>query len=276
MFAGTAVAVIAGSGPDQLKRDADLKTLAGAVENWLARVAMHDVNDEDDPLSRYALAGRYYTAMLGEETFDRLLDRAEIPTDAKYQHAKRLSGLAQLQLDLPWIAASVPYWTGRLMELFARDRVDLDRALVARLGKRCASAYEACRKLGLESTLFEHEVHLTGLITALIGRDANVVRERLRWVKKKDDKRLRDNTAMWIGDTARFLDQEWFNEVLAMWRDELDYKPKYFWIAWRAALGGAPEHALMTAKLAADRFKDDPSFSEEYEFMRGVLKPAVK
>lgn len=271
MFATIGIAVLEGTGPGKLKNNGDLKTLARAVENWLAQVAFHDVDDEEDPLMRYASAGRYYTAIFGEDAFGRLLDQAEAPSDNRGDHANRLGGPAQMPIDLPWISISVPFWTMRMMELFERDRVTLKRDVVAQIGKRSAAAFEACRKLGLESSRFDHQAHLVALITSLIGRDANVVRERLRWVKNKNDKKLRDDTAQWIGDTARFLDLDWFNEVLAIWQDELDYKPKYFWIAWRAALNGAPEHALMAAKRAAERFKDDPSFAEEFQFMQQLF-----
>ena len=101
------------------------------------------------------------------------------------------------------------------------------------------------------------------------------MRERLAFVKQKDDKRLRDDTAQWLGDAARFLPLDWYANVLGIWKEELDYKPKYFWIAWRAALTGAPRHALMVAELAAKQFKDDPSFTEEYAFMKQVLEKAA-
>ena len=64
--------------------------------------------------------------------------------------------------------------------------------------------------------------------------------------------------------------------VLLAWQEVVDYKPKYFWIAWRAALNHAPQQALMAAKLAAERFPEDPAFSEEYGFMCTLLEhPAI-
>lgn len=268
LFCSTGITVLEGIGPRELRRNGDLRAVAKAVESWLANIAFRDLEDEDDALGRYAMAGRYYAAMQGQEAFNQLLAQADPPAETKADHASRLTGLAQAQIDLPWIALSLPYWSIQAMDLFDRGKTDLKRDQVAMLGKRCAAAYAACRTLGIENTHFDAQAHLVALITALVSRDAEVVRERLRWVKSKNDKRLRDDTAQWLGDTARFLDPLWFGEVLALWRDEVDYKPKYFWIAWRAALSGAPEHALMAAKLAAERFKDDPSFAEEYEFMR--------
>jgi hypothetical protein len=121
----------------------------------------------------------------------------------------------------------------------------------------------------------EDELHFADLVTALVRQDEDLLRARLRWVKDKDDKRLRDNTAQWIGDAARFLPIDWFGRVMTAWREEIDYKPKWFWIAWRAHLGGADQHALVAAKMAADRYPEDPSFAEEYEFMRRLIEPEV-
>ena len=74
-------------------------------------------------------------------------------------------------------------------------------------------------------------------------------------------------------DAARRLDPAWYAKVLAAWDEEVHYKPKYFWIAWRAALNKAPQHALLAAKLASERFPDDPAFTDEYAYMRQVLEP---
>jgi hypothetical protein len=278
MFSALAIEVLQGAGPDRLKKDADLKRLAGAVESWLAHIAFRDTEDKDDIVTRYASAGRYYAAMLGKDALDRLLESVPLPTQEpdKNDQLQRLGGLAQMQLDLPWIALSPPYWTSRLMERFERERTTIDRDQVIALGKRCADTYAACQKLGIDSPNYEREGHLAAFITALIAHDANTVRERLKWVKQKDDKVIRDDTAQWIGDVARFLDDEWFSQVLAMWRDEVDYKPKYLWIAWRAALAGAPSPALLTARFAAERYKDDTTFREEYEFMKTLLEAKTK
>lgn len=273
LFCAMGIEILQGSGSTQLRRNADLRALAKAIESWLANIAFHDVNDEDDVLSRYALAGRYHAAIHGAETINALASNAEQPTEAKADHTTRLAGSAQLQIDLPWIGISVPYWSGQLFELFERDRADLKRELVVSLGKHCAEALAACRKLDIENNRFDEQAHHAALIVALITHDVSTVRDRLRWVKNKNDKRIRDDTAQWLGDTARYLDIVWFEEVLGLWRDEVDYKPKYFWIAWRAALNHAPAHALKAAQFAALRFKDDPSFAEEYEFMKQLFTP---
>ena len=277
MYTAMGVEVLSGAPADELPKSADLQTLARSIQDWLNHVAFHDIDEPEDALSRYSVAGRYYATMLGEDRLLALVEAAELPKKADYDHAKRIGGLAQLQLDLPWIKLSVPFWTTRLMELFEKERTTLDKAQVARLYKQVQEAHRASSKLGLEHQLFDRNLHLCGVIAAVVAQDADGLRERLRHVKAKDDKRLRDDTAQWLGDVARFVPLDWYRQVAQIWKDELNYKPKYFWIAWRAALNGGPQHALEVAKLAAETFKDDRSFADEYELMtRLFAKPAAK
>jgi hypothetical protein len=100
------------------------------------------------------------------------------------------------------------------------------------------------------------------------------VRANLKLVKQRGDKDWYDETSRTIGDTARRLDLAWFATVLKAWDDEVHYEPKYFWIAWRAALGKAPKHAQMAAELAVKQFPANPAFPEELAFMRQVLPEA--
>lgn len=276
MYVAMGVEVLNGAPADELPKSADLQTLARSVQDWLNHVAFRAIDEPEDSLSRYSIAGRYYATMLGEDRLLALVDAAELPKKADHDHTKRIGGLAQLQLDLPWIKLSVPFWTTRMMELFEKERTTLDKPLVARLYKQVQEAHRASAKLGLEHSLFDRNLHLCGVIAAVVAQDAEGLRERLRHVKAKDDKRLRDDTAQWLGDVARFVPIDWYRQVAQIWKDELNYKPKYFWIAWRAALNGGPQHALEVAKLAAETFKDDRSFADEYELMsRLFTKPAA-
>ena len=179
--------------------------------------------------------------------------------------------------SLPWIKLSVPFWLNALERRFEREKETIDKPAAIAIGQQIAASFAQVKELGFAATFLEHEEHIGGLITALLAQDEKALRERLRFVKEKDDKRLRDDTAQWLGDVARFLPMDWYQTVLKCWVDEVDYKPKYFWIAWRAALNKAPKHALLVAKFAAERFTDDPTFAEEYAFMRTVLEqPAAK
>lgn len=282
MYSGIAVEVLDGIPQDELTTNPDLQLLARSLQDWLTSIAFHDIDEPEDALSRYSIAGRFYTAMLGEDNLMKLIDSVELPKKNERDHAKRIGGLAQLQLDLPYVKLSVPFWSSQLMQLFERERTTLDKKQVAALAQQVKISYDASKALGLEHNLFERNLHLVQVISATIAQDANLLRERLKWVKEKDDKRLRDDTAQWLGDVARFVPLDWYQQVVQIWKDELNYKPKYYWIAWRAALNHAPQHALKVAEFAKNEFKDDLSFAEEYEFMKalfaqpGATIPAVK
>ena len=275
MYVGIASQVLDGINSDELTTNADLQLAARSVQDWLNMVAFHDVDEPEDALNRYATAGSFYAAMLGEERLDALLASIELPKKNDRNHAKRIGGLAQLQLDLPWIKLSVPFWTGRMMELFEKERTTLDKGEVAKIMKNIRIAYDACVKMGLDHPLFDRNLHLSLVISAMIAQDDKLLRERLKWVKEKDDKRLRDDTAQWLGDAARFVPLEAYKNVLKAWKEELNYKPKWFWIAWRAALNGAPQHALVVAEMAKNEFKDDLSFTEEYDYMKKLFDAPV-
>ncbi len=274
-YAGIVIELVSRLGHDQLPGDADLQALTGSVQKWLDAIAFHDVEDDSSVLGRYAAAGHWYAAVQGEEALDAALDQATPATNAKLKHTVRLAGAKQLTHDLPWIRASVPFWYDRMARLFRRNNEHLDPKQVAHLAIRLAEARAATAALGLTTPQSEILADLGAEIAALVAKDEKGLRAVLKRVAEKNDKTLRDDAAQWLGDTARFLDLEWYAKVLDAWRDEVDYKPKYFWIAWRAALNKAPAQALMAAKLAAERFKDDTAFTEEYGFMQAVLAPGA-
>jgi len=120
--------------------------------------------------------------------------------------------------------------------------------------------------------MLEQPVHFAQLNAAVIAGDDKALRERLRHVKKQNDKRLRDFTAITLGSLAPACDAKAWQGVLKAWADEVDYKPKWFSIAWTAVIAGAPANALATARMAATRFRDDASFAEEAAFMEQLLK----
>lgn len=272
MFVSLGLNLLDGAGPAAMPGDQTLQTVIHDVQEWLNNIAFHDVDEPADVLLRYGQAGQLYAAVLGREAFLDMLDHAALPTSIAYDHTKRVGGMAQLSMDLPWIKLSVPFWFQLLAEQFEREKDTLDKALVLRLGKGLAEAYAACTDLGYDENFLDHQSHLAAVIVALFTQDEKALHERLAYVKSLNDKRLRDDTAQWLGDPARFLDTGWYAKVLNIWKEELNYKPKYFWIAWRAALNKAPKHALLVAKMAAEEFSGDPAFTEEYEFMRRLME----
>jgi hypothetical protein len=246
--------------------------VACSVQDWISEVAFSDVERPEDILYRYSIVGRFYGAMVGHDSLMKLIHSSALPKKNDRDHTKRVSGLAQFQADLPWIKLSGPFWSAQLMELFARERTTLDKKQVAALAKQVTMACDASRMLGLENSLIDCHMHLAQVIDAVINQDANLLRNRLHWVKERDDRQLRDDTAQWLGDVARFVPLEWYQQVIQIWRDELNYKPSYLWIAWRAALYGAPQHALKVAELARMAFIDDSTFEEEYKLITSVLE----
>jgi hypothetical protein len=275
-YVGAAIAVV------RTARDAPgapAQQAARSAQRWLDDLAFRDVDDPDDVLVRYAVAANFYAAVLGDEAFHRLLDGVAPPTPpaagaTPTDHTARVGGLAQLPADLPWIAASTPYWFSRLSQQFAGDAaMPADRTAwnteTVRLARQVVAAAAATRALGYDGPAVGHLEHLAQVIAALVGRDAEALAARLDAVVDRDDKRLRDDTAQWLGDAARTLDLDWYGRVIDLWRERVHYKPKWFWIAWRAALAG-PEgrpHALLVAERAAQAYADDPTFAEEYAFM---------
>ncbi len=273
-FAGTGIALLKEAGTAKLATDPTLQGVAHAVQDWLNSVAFRSADEPDEAVVYYATAAAFYRAMLGAERFDPLVEAAALPS-VDTDHTKRIGGLPQLSLDLPWIRAAVPYWNMRIAELLDKDKDSVDAKEIVRLGARMDEANAQCVKLSIEHPSLAHAYHLGSVAVALVGKDEAKLRALLRTVAQKNDKRLRDDTAQALGDPAKFLDLDWYRQVIGAWNDEVHYKDKYFWIAWRAALSKAPKHALMVAEIAAKRFADDPAFAEEYAFMQQVLLPAA-
>ncbi len=308
-FAGAGIDALKQGGSVALTTDPSLQAIARSVQAWLDHIAFRDTDETSGAMFRYAAAAAYYDAILGDKEFDALLFANDSATTAAAapatatgsaavppvlpglpaagrDHRQRLGGLAQLPLDLPWIRISVPYWFSRLAGLFGGD--DLDRAQVARLGRHFEEAYAACERLGIRHPQIEFEHHLGRLLVALAAQDQAGVEARFDFVVAKDDKRLRDDTAQWLGDAARSLPLDWYRQVLGRWNAaaersdrahgnaESQFKATYFRIAWRAALAQAPYQALMAADLAAAEFKDDPAFTEEAAAMHQQFGAAAQ
>ena len=277
VLAGTAIACLDGAAQSDLAADPDLQLAARFAQVWLDRIAFRDVDDPGEALMRYATAGKAYATLLGSaERFQALIDAAPLLAAGAEPPRRRVGGIAQVVLDASWIKACPPYWTSRLMDLFDRDQETFDPANALGLADQALTASKAIRGTPLDSPRMTLQAHLVELVRALIAKDEKALRENLRQVKLRGDKDWYDETSQWIGDTARRLDPIWFAIVLKTWNEEVHYEPKYFWIAWRAALGKAPQHALMAADMAVKEFPRNPSFVDELAFMRQVLVPAVE
>lgn len=270
MLSGTAIACLEGVKQEELAKEPELQVAARFAQVWLDRIAFHDIDDAGEALYRYASAGHAYATLLGEERFQALLEAAPRP-GADTPPRRRVGGIAQVVLDAGWIRRSPPYWSGRLLDMFSRDKDAFDRAAALRLAAAAIEAAEAVKGTPLDHPRIALQTHLVRLVQALLEQDEAALRALLRTAKDSGDKDWVDDTAQWLGTAARWLDPAWYGTVLRAWHEEIDYKPKYFWIAWRAALNKAPQHALMAAEAAARIYPNDQAFADELRLMRQVL-----
>jgi tetratricopeptide (TPR) repeat protein len=247
------------------------RELWNATETWLRDVAFNEQEDASSLMQAYALLARAYQATLGKEDLLRRLDSVSTPSATRADHRQRLGGLAQVASDLPWIKASLPFWWAQFAEYLGKDAAKPSQAELDRLVAGLRAALAAQRTLELADSQLEMMGHEARVAIAIVTGDLPALRERLQHVKRLNDKRLRDDTAQLLGDSARLIPLDRFKQVMQAWVDEVDYKDKYLWIAWRAALVGAREHALHAAAVAAARFKDDPAFVAEHRFMMEKL-----
>lgn len=270
IFCLTSIAVL-GEDPNLLT-SVEGKTLAKIVDRWLANVAFARLEDAGDVTAAYANVGQVLAMVLGQDWLDSALTKAAMPTDRNYQHYLRAGGLCQIRQDIPWIKASSAWWSLRIAKLTERRLDKLDTAAFKIAADGLAAAMKVTKELDLEDAQGDRQAEEMAFVVALILKDEAKVRATMKEVKRLNDKRMRDDIAQQIGDQARFMDDAWFNKVVGMWKAEIDYKDKWLWIAWRAALGKAPEKAQRVADLAAERYKDDPAFVAEAKAMRASLK----
>lgn len=270
IFCLTSIAVL--SEDPNLLSTPEGKTLAKVVDHWLAGVAFARLEDAGDVTAAYASVGQVLAMVLGQDWLDGALTKASMPTDRNYQHHLRAGGLCQIRQDIPWIKASSAWWSLRIAKLTERRIDKLDSAAFKIAADGLAAAMKVTKELDLEDAQGDRQAEEMAFVVALIRKDEAKVRATMKEVKRLNDKRMRDDIAQQIGDQARFMDDAWFDKVVGMWKTEIDYKDKWLWIAWRAALGKAPEKAQRVADLAAERYKDDPAFVAEAKAMRASMK----
>jgi hypothetical protein len=258
------------TGLAELDENLSLASLLVPLEYWLARIAFHDVSEGGEIMTRYATAGSYYRTMLGWDCLRHALADVAYPTGPR-DHTDRLPGLPQFKRDLPWIKASVDFWAGALGYLFRKDAETLEVKDVLDLAREIEGAYAAGNRLGFQSLTFEQLSHGTGVCVALVTQDRDALRLAFRRIHDLGDKGYRDLTRGWLSTTARFLDVAWFRQVLEIWKEEVDYKPSWFAIAWACRLNKAPDHALVAVELGAAAYPDDDAFQEELAFMKELL-----
>ncbi len=267
-YVASGIALLLATRDGELGESDDAETIEAGIAEWIAQLAFRELDPSDSPLSRYAVVARYYEARFGASEIVARIEVSPLPTDGAIDHAVRGDDDAQIERDLSFARVSPTFWASELAGLFAKERTTLDVERVAALARRSAQAREEARALGLEHRGFEREAREVRLIAALASGDEPALRAELREIKLESDRRMRMNAASWIATASRFQTLSQFQSVVAIWREQVDYKPMWFWIAWTAALSGATDQALLVAKSAASEYSDDRAFVEEYEFMQ--------
>lgn len=261
-------------GPAALLDDPAYAASVDRLQRYQQHLAMYEDDEPWQTVGTYGQLGLTYGTLLGYDHFDALLAEAQLPPETDtVDHHRRRSGIAQLPFDLPWIRIAPQYPIGRI-SLLRDEEGPLDRELIEQLRGDLIAAAAECGARGLESPFLYDAIHAGELIAALLLEDAEALTHLLGEVAERNDKRLRDRTASTLGEWAKHCSMDWWQQVLDIWVQEVDYKPKYYLIAWQAKLNDAPEHALATAALAAERFADDAAFVHEYDFMRQLLTEA--
>ncbi|MFI5314673.1 MAG: hypothetical protein ACHQ6T_03150, partial [Myxococcota bacterium] len=267
-YVSSSIALLFATREGELANAAGRAALAGAAGHWVRDLAFRELDPSESPLSRYAVVGRLLEATTDPAQALARIEAAPLPADPALDHTQRSDGPEQLERDLSFVRISPAFWGSEVSALFAKEKRELDPAQVADLARRAHRARDEARALGLDHRDFEHELRELRLVTALVAGDEAKLRVELRDIKLENDRRVRMNAASWIAGVARFQTVPQFARLVEIWREEVDYKPMWFWIAWSAALNGATDHALLVARTAAREFGDDRAFVEEYQFMR--------
>ena len=241
------------------------------ADRWLNELAFLDTGERDDVMAAYALVGQLDSALIGEAEFDMLLDQASEPTMWTDSHRKRLSGLPQLRLDLPWIRICVPYWAERLSSCMGGHQNPIDEKNALHLIARLQSAIDSCARLEMNAPYLDQTRRWVGLMDSLLRHDEDGLRSLFRRYAERHDRKSDEMLTNNLAALARHLPPTWFRRVLTLWDETAATKPGYFALAWGCAQSEAIPQALEVGALAAQRFADDPAFVDEFIYLQHVL-----
>jgi len=267
-YVSTGISLLIATREGELATRPERSLIEANIARWIDKLAFRELDPSENALARYAVVARFYEARFGEAEIVARIIAAAPPPQGAIDHALRGDGEAQVERDLEFARISPTFWASELAGLFAEKHKTLDQARAAELAQRSEQARSEARAIGLDARGFEREAREVRLIAALATGDEPALRSELREVKLENDRRVRMNAASWIANSARFQTVPRFARVVEVWREEVDYKPMWFWIAWSAALSGATDQALLVAKSAAGEYPDDRAFVEEYQFMK--------
>jgi hypothetical protein len=266
-YVSSGIALLFATREGELAAAPERASISRLAWRWIRELAFRELDSTESPLARYAVIGRLWEATGDPAQTLAEIEAAPLPSDTLLD-APRSDGPEQRVRDLSFVRISPTFWAAELSALFAREQKTLDPQRVLDLARRAERARDEAKSLGLDHRGFEHELRELRLVTALVDGDERALRAELADIKRENDRRVRMNAASWIAAVARFQSLERFARIVTLWREEVDYKPMWFWIAWSAALNGATDQALFVARAATREFPGDRAFAEEYQFMQ--------
>ena len=262
---------------------------AKLLQDEAARALIQDVNfawdhftffDRETPASQvlaYSALGSWYRFWSLDQEFESLVDQARVKPALsfnEYRHTERIGGSAQMSRDLPWIAWSPTYYPSRAgdhLDAVQDGKVELDKDLLRQTFAAYQEAFNFARQEALVGPTAVSVDLRNRLLFGLLLEDESAVRQVFVEVKASGDKRLIDNTSMQLGQMSRWCSLDWYKTAVGIWGEEVDYHPKWFWIAWMAIMAEQSQHGILVAEMACAAYPDDQNFAAELGFMRELF-----
>ena len=212
-YASLGLAIAEGIGPEALANggnDEHVSQVLNITTSYLNKLALADADNIDDRMGQYAMLGQMLVASQdnGLETVLDRLDQASVPNNANGQDDRQRVLAQNNEQQLSGWKISVPFYTQQLMHLVEDTEHTPDPVIVDRLRRGLEAAVIANKKLGVDGARGDQMAHLGLTIAAVLGNDEELLRERLQIVRERNDKRLRDSTAQWLGDAAPHTTKE--------------------------------------------------------------------
>ena len=268
-YVGTGLTALNFMDPEQRPANAPAKRIA---DEWINKIAFADVQGPGGILNNYAILAASLELELGAEAFMQQVQAASFPTKPQQAKHKQILSGKDKATQLSWIKAAAPMWAQKILAHINDKAVDLDKDYLKQCDALLQASLAYVEKHKMDSRSLQISSIQAQIGAAMIAEDFERMGTLLALVKEREDKWLRDGVAALMGNASRHVSIEAFNKALDKWVEEVNYKPKYYWIAWRAAIAGSKEAALAAAKRAAELFSDDPSFVEEYNYMKKLFE----
>ncbi|MFM2091190.1 MAG: hypothetical protein RLZZ127_1679, partial [Planctomycetota bacterium] len=230
-WAAAGTACLAAAGPDALPGDPRLQRLAALVQRWLEERAFSTL----PAAQAYRAAADYYAAVLGEARLRTLVAAAGPPPAGDHDHVRRTGSLAQLHLDLPWIALSGPWWVSRIDQ-------DADpataRAAAAALAERVPPGFAA-----------PGAAAAARIVAAALDRQPADLAVALGDLAAAGDPPTVWWTAARLGRAAGAVDPLSWSQWPRLWADAGLDRGALAAMAWSAVAAGGPGADLARASL---------------------------